>query len=362
MALGRPTAELILTFEQQEQLKGMAASRSLPAGLVMRARIILMSAEGESNLAIATRLRLSQATVGQWRRRFLRQGITGLHDELRPGRPRTISDERVARLVRKTLESKPENGTHWSIRQIATQMRVSKSTAHRIWQAFGIEPHRQKHFKLSSDPFFVEKVRDIVGLYLHPPENAVVLCVDEKSQIQALERTQPMLPMGLGYVEGVTHDYRRHGTTTLFAALDTAKGTVLTRCRKRHRHQEYLDFLRQIEKNVPLELDVHVIADNYGTHKHPRVKRWLALRPRFHVHFTPTYTSWLNQVEIWFNRITQQAIRRGTFSSVKDLVEKIDHYVQDSNRHAQPFVWTATADSIFAKVERLCERIYGTAH
>jgi transposase len=362
MALGRPKAELILTSEQQEQLNAMAASRSLAAGLVMRARIILMSAEGQSNLTIATRLRLSQATVGQWRRRFLEQGITGLHDELRPGRPRTIGDERVARLVRRTLETKPENGTHWSIRQIATETRVSKSSVHRIWQAFGIEPHRQKHFKLSSDPFFVEKVRDIVGLYLHPPENAVVLCVDEKSQIQALERTQPMLPMGLGYVEGVTHDYRRHGTTTLFAALDTAKGTVLTQCRKRHRHQEYLDFLRQIEKNVPLELDVHVIVDNYGTHKHPRVKRWLAQRPRFHVHFTPTYASWLNQVEIWFNRITQQAIRRGTFRSVRELVEKIDQYVHASNTHAQPFVWTATADSIFAKVQRLCERISGTAH
>ena len=190
----------------------------------------------------------------------------------------------------------------------------------------------------------------------------MVLCVDEKSQIQALERTQPMLPMGLGYVEGVTHDYRRHGTTTLFAALDTAKGTVLTQCRQRHRHQEYLDFLRQIEKSVPSELDVHVIVDNYGTHKHPRVKRWLATRPRFHVHFTPTYASWLNQVEIWFNRITQRAIRRGTFRSVKELVQKIDQYVHASNAHAQPFVWTATADSIFAKVQRLCERIYGTGH
>jgi transposase len=212
------------------------------------------------------------------------------------------------------------------------------------------------------DPFFVEKVRDIVGLYLNPPENAVVLCVDEKSQIQALERTQPMLPMGLGYVEGVTHDYRRHGTTTLFAALDTTKGKVLTQCRPRHRHQEYLGFLREIEKNVAETLDVHIIVDNYATHKHPRVKRWLAARPRFHVHFTPTYASWLNQVEIWFNRITQQAIRRGTFRSVKELVEKIDHYVQNSNNHAQPFVWTATADSIFAKVQRLCERISGTGH
>jgi putative transposase len=284
-------------------------------------------------------------------------GVAGLHDELRPGRPRPISDERVARLVRKTSETKPKDGTHWSIRQMAEQTRISKSTVHRIWQIFGLEPHRQRHFKLSTDPFFVEKVRDIVGLYLNPPENAVVLCVDEKSQIQALERTQPMLPIGLGYVEGVTHDYRRHGTTTLFAALDTARGTVITQCRKRHRHQEYLDFLREIDQNVPSKLDVHVVVDNYATHKHPRVKRWLAARPRFHVHFTPTYASWLNQVEIWFNRITQKAIRRGTFRSVKELIEKIDQYVQNSNRHPHPFVWTATADSIFAKVQRLCERI-----
>lgn len=268
----------------------------------------------------------------------------------------------MAQLVRKTLQTKPQAGTHWTIRQIAAESGVSKSTVHRIWQAFGLQPHRQKQCKLSSDPFFVEKVRDIVGLYLNPPENAVVLCVDEKSGIQALQRTQPMLPLGLGYVEGVTHDYRRHGTTTLFAALDTANGKVLTPCRQRHRHQEYLGFLREIEKNVPKNLQVHVIVDNYATHKHLRVKRWFAARPRFHVHFTPTYASWLNQVEIWFNRITQQAIRRGTFSSVKDLVEKIDHYVKKSNRQAQPFVWTATADSIFAKVERLCERISGTVH
>ena len=362
MAMGRPKAALVLTPEQREQLESLASSRSLAAGLVMRAKIILLSASGKTNLQIARQMGLTNATVGKWRQRFLQQDVSGLHDELRPGRPRPISDERVARLVRKTLETKPQQGTHWSIRQIAEETRVSKSTVHRIWQAFGIEPHRQKHFKLSNDPFFVEKVRDIVGLYLNPPENAVVLCVDEKSQIQALERTQPMLPMGLGYVEGVTHDYRRHGTTTLFAALDTAKGKVLAQCRPRHRHQEYLGFLREIEKNVPETLHVHIIVDNYATHKHPRVKRWLAVRPRFHVHFTPTYASWLNQVEIWFNRITQQAIRRGTFRSVKELVEKIDQYVQTSNSHAYPFLWTAMADSIFAKVQRLCERISGTAH
>lgn len=362
MALGRPKAALVLSAQQREQLESIASSRSLPAGLVARARMILMSAAGINNQEIAGQLRTTQATVGKWRRRFLERDVAGLHDELRPGRPRPLGDERVAQLIRKTLESQPKDGTHWSLRRIARQTRLSKSTVHRIWQAFGLQPHRQRHFKLSNDPFFVEKVRDIVGLYLHPPENAVVLCVDEKSQIQALERTQPMLPMGLGYVEGVTHDYRRHGTTTLFLALDTAKGTVMGRCRRRHRHQEYLDFLRQIEQNVPAQLDVHIIVDNYATHKHPRVQRWLASRPRFHVHFTPTYASWLNQVEIWFNRITQQAIRRGTFRSVKELVEKIDAFVRSSNASARPFVWTATADSIFAKLQRLCETISGTAH
>ena len=232
MAMGRPKAALVLSPEQREQLEALGSSRSLPAGLVSRARIVLLSAAGKTNLQIARQLGLANATVGKWRRRFLEQDVSGLHDELRPGRPRPISDERVAQLVRKTLDTKPKDGTHWSVRQIARQTRLSKSTVHRIWQAFGLEPHRQRRFKLSNDPFFVEKVRDIVGLYLHPPENAVVLCVDEKSQIQALERTQPMLPMGLGYVEGVTHDYRRHGTTTLFAALDTAKGQVLTQCRR----------------------------------------------------------------------------------------------------------------------------------
>ena len=362
MAMGRPKAPLVLTPAQREQLQGIVRSRSLPAGLVSRARMILLSAAGKSNQQIARQLGVTNATVGKWRRRFLEQDVTGLHDELRPGRPRTISDERVARLVRQTLETKPPDGTHWSVRQIASKSRLARSTVHRIWRAFGLEPHRQRHFKLSNDPFFVEKVRDIVGLYLHPPENAVVLCVDEKSQIQALERTQPLLPLGLGYVEGVTHDYRRHGTTTLFAALDIASGAVLSQCRRRHRHQEYLDFLRHIDNNVPPSCDVHVIVDNYATHKHPRVKRWLAQRPRFHVHFTPTYASWLNQVEIWFHRITQQAIRRGTFRSVKELVTRIDRFVHSYNVSARPFVWTATADSILAKLQRLCERISGTQH
>jgi transposase len=276
--------------------------------------------------------------VGKWRR-FLQQDVTGLQDEWRPGRPGSVADEKVARLVQKTLNSKPKNGTHWTVRLIAAETRLTKSTVHRVWQAFGLEPHRQRHFKLSSDPFFVEKVSDIVGLYLNPPENAVVLCVDEKSQIQALERTQPMLPMGLGYLEGVTHGYRRHGTTTLLAALDTAGGTVLSQCRSRHRHHEYLDFLRQIDTSVPAKLDIHIIVDNYATHKHPRVKRWLALHSRFHVHFTPTYSYWLNQVESWFSKLQRDVIDRGIFTSVADLKRKILRYIRLYQKTAKPFQW-----------------------
>src|ERR1700757_2306152 len=360
--MGRPGIRVEVSASEREQLVAMSRSRALPHSLVRRAKVVLLAADGCSNGQIAAQCAITPPAVTHWKKRFIARGLAGLHDEARAGRPRTHRDEAVAELLNKVLAQSPSAATHWSVRSAAQQTGISKSTVGRYFALFGVQPHRTKGFKLSTDPFFVEKVRDIVGLYLHPPENAVVLCVDEKSQIQALERTQPMLPIGLGYVEGVTHDYRRHGTTTLFAALDTAKGTVLTRCRQRHRHQEYLDFLRQIDNNVPPDLDVHVIVDNYATHKHPRVKRWLAARPRFHVHFTPTYASWLNQVEIWFNRITQQAIRRGTFQSVKELVAKIDQFVRSSNVHAQPFVWTATADSIFAKVQRLCERISGTVH
>jgi len=362
MPMGRPKPPLVLNPEESEQLRSVAASRTLPHGLVRRARIILLSALGMSNQAIAVRLHLNPVTVSYWRRRFLQHGLPGLHGELRPGRPRSISDERVAALIRKTLRVGPKDTTHWSCRSLAAQTRLSKSTVHRIWRAFGLQPHRQRHFQLSNDPFFVEKVRDIVGLYLNPPDQAVVLCVDEKSQIQALERTQPLLPMGLGYVEGVTHNYVRHGTTTLFAALNLATGTVISRCQRRHRHQEYLDFLREIEANVPQGLAVHLIVDNYATHKHPRVQRWLAAHPRYQVHFTPTYASWLNQVEIWFHIITQKAIRRGTFRSVKELVAKIEHFVQTYNAQASPFIWTATADSILQKIRRLCEHISGTQY
>ena len=362
MKTGRPKKVLTLTDEARKDLVVLAASRSMPHGLVRRARIILLAAEGETNEAIAAKLGLSKPTVGTWRRRYIDHGLEGLHEELKPGRPRVISDERVATVLRKTLQTKPKEGTHWAVRPLAESARISKSTVHRIWTAFGLQPHRQKGFKLSTDPFFVEKVRDIVGLYLSPPENAVILGVDEKTQIQALDRTQPMLPMGLGYVEGVTHDYVRHGTTTLFAALNIANGTVITRCRHRHRHQEFLSFLKQIEQQIPAKLDIHAIIDNYGTHKHVRVKRWLARHPRWHIHHTPTYASWLNQVEIWFNLITQKAIRRGTFTSVRELVAKIQQYSDNYNRHPRPFVWTATADSILAKIERLCQSISGTGH
>jgi putative transposase len=360
--MGRPLAPLTLSESESDELRSITRSRSMPQSLATRARIVLLSADGESNTDIAERLGLSKPTVGIWRKRYLMQRIAGLYDEPRPGGPRSIRDEQVATLLRKTLKTKPKDGTHWSCRSIAAETKLSKSTVQRVWKAFGLQPHRQKHFKISTDPFFVEKVRDIVGLYLNPPDHAVVLCVDEKSQIQALDRTAPLLPLGLGYVEGVTHDYVRHGTTTLFAALDVATGRVLTKCKRRHRHQEFLQFLRHIEASVPKKLDVHLVVDNYATHKHESVRRWIAARPRFHIHYTPTYSSWLNQVEIWFNIITQRAIRRGTFRSVRDLTRKIEVFVKHYNRKSQPFAWTATSDSIFDKLERLSKAIAGTRH
>jgi putative transposase len=362
MKTGRPKQTLRLSDDARQDLETVANSRSMPHALVQRAQIILLASEGMSNTAVAQKLRLTRPTVGIWRQRYIDHGLEGLHDELKPGRPRTISDERVATVIRKTLQNKPKGATHWAVRPMAESTRISKSTVHRIWTAFGLQPHRRESFKFSTDPFFVEKVRDIVGLYLTPPDKAVVLGMDEKSQIQALDRTQPMLPMGLGYVEGVTHDYVRHGTTTLFAALDIANGTVITQCKRRHRHQEFLAFLKHIDQQVPKDLDIHAIVDNYATHKHATIKRWLARHPRWHVHHTPTYASWLNQVEIWFNLITQQAIRRGTFTSVRELVAKMQQYIDNYNRHPRPFIWTATADSILAKIKRLCQSISGTRH
>lgn len=360
--MGRPNTAVVVSAAAGEQLRSIARSRSLPHSLVRRARIVLLSAEGISNQVIAVRCGVSVPTISHWRRCWRERGIAGLHGELRPGRPRSYDDEQVAALMRKVLQSRPPNATHWSVRSVATHTGVSKSTVARYFALFGLQPHRTKSFKLSTDPFFVEKMRDVVGLYLNPPDQALVLCVDEKSQIQALERTQPVLPLGLGYVEGITHDYYRHGTTTLFAALNVLDGAVIAQCKPRHRHQEFLAFLSRLDHSVPADLAVHLVADNYATHKHPRVRAWFARHPRFHIHFTPTYASWLNQVERWFALITQQAIRRGSFRSVRDLIRNIDRYVAGYNTHKRPFAWTATADSILAKLQRLCKVINGTVH
>ena len=360
---GRPRIkQVVLTDEDREQLESYASSRSIPNGLARRFRIVLLAADGIPDSEISIRIELSRQTVGKWLSRFLSKGLEGLHDEVRPGRPRSIPDEKVAEIVQKTVNSKPEGATHWDSRTMAKNAGISYRSVCRIWNTFGLKPHRQKTFKLSTDPFFVEKVHDISGLYLNPPVNAFVLCVDEKSQCQALERSQPTLPMGFGYAEGYTHDYVRHGTTTLFAALNPATGEILSECRHKHRHQEFLHFLRHIDANTPPELDVHLIMDNYATHKHAKVRAWFARRPRFHVHYTPTYSSWLNQVETWFSIISRKAIRRGSFKSTKQLVSKIDEFVQNYNASSKPFLWTATAESILEKVHRICKLINVTEH
>jgi len=362
MKTGRAAKELVVSAEDRVQLESIARSQSLPAELVRRAQMVLRMADGESNSAVARRFRVSRPTVTMWRTRYRERGVAGLHNELKPGRPRTTDEERIAGLINTALKSRPKAKTHWSRRSLAKATGLSTTTVHRYLTLFGVQPHRSRSFKLSTDPFFIEKVRDIVGLYLNPPEHALVLCVAEKSQVQALQRTQPVLPMGLGYVEGITHDYVRHGTTTLFAALNIANGTILAQCKQRHRHQEFLSFLRHIEANVPDRLEVHLICDNYATHKHSRVRAWLARRARFHVHFTPTYSSWLNQVERWFALITNHSIRRGSFESVTELKRQINAYVDHHNQHPQPFMWTATAESILAKLERLCKVLNGTQY
>src|SRR5271163_3872620 len=313
MRTGRPKKPLLLSQEERERLESLAHRARSQALLARRARVVLACAEGLENKAVARKLRCSLGMVGKWRGRYLKGGLEALYDEPRPGAPRSVSDAQVEQVVIQTLESTPRGETHWSTRGLAEATGLSRMTISRIWHAFGLQPHRTDTFKLSPDPQLIDKVRDIVGLYMNPPDHALVLCVDEKSQIQALDRTQPLLPMGLGYIEGVTHDYVRHGTTTLFAALDIATGAVFTECKPRHRHQEFLGFLRRLDECIPAELDVHLIVDNYATHKHPKVRTWLAQRPRYQIHYTPTYSSWLNQVERWFALITQRAIRRGSF-------------------------------------------------
>jgi len=360
--MARVAPVIRLEKEVREQIESYVRSRAMPSGLSMRFRMILLAADGLDNKEISEEVGLSRACVGKWRKRYAEKGLQGLHDELRPGRPRSFLDEKVSELIHKTLKSRPEGMTHWSTRTMAEEVGVSHMTVCRVWQTFGLKPHRSDTFKLSTDAFFVEKVRDITGLYLSPPENALVLCVDEKSQCQALERSQPTLPLGFGYAEGYTHDYLRHGTLTLFAALDVATGGVLAQTKQRHRHQEFLQFLRHVDVNTPPELDVHLIVDNYSTHKHEKVRTWLSRRPRYHLHFTPTYSSWLNQVETWFGIITRKAIRRGSFRSTKELAQKIDLFVKNYNRSSKPFAWTATAESIFEKINDLCNRIYVTQH
>lgn len=358
----RADAAITLQREQRLELERVARSRRTPQAVAQRVRIVLMTADGMAPSVIGEQLGVSQPTIRKWRARYTEDGLAGLRNEPRPGRPRTLDDQRVADLLNQALQTRPSKQTHWSVRSFAAEANISKDMAHRLFRAAGIAPHRPRSFKLSNDPAFVEKVRDITGLYLNPPDHALVLCVDEKSQIQALERTQPVLPMGLGYVEGITHDYVRHGTTTLFAALDVANGQVISRVRAQHRHQEFLDFLRQIDKQTPPELDLHLIVDNYVTHKHAKVKAWLLRHPRVHMHFTPTYSSWLNQVERWFALITERAIRRNSFTSVRELKQQIELFVQRYNADASPFQWVATADSILQKIERIAKRISATGH
>jgi len=306
---------------------------------------------------IAERCAVSAPTVSLWRQRYRTQGMAGLHDELRPGRPRTHGDEQVAALINRVLHTKPKGATHWSVRLVAEETGISKSTVGRYFKLFGLQPHRSKSFKLSTDPFFVEKVRDIVGLYLNPPDHALVLCVDEKSQVQALERTQPILPLGLGYVEGSLTTTSATAPPCSLRPLTSWMAACLRSAKPRHRHQEFLAFLQHLDRNIPADLDVHLVVDNYATHKHAKIKAWLARHPRYHLHFTPTYASWLNQVERWFALITQRAIRRGSFRNVRELINQIDEFVTHYNSNSLPFIWTATADSILDKITPICSII-----
>jgi transposase len=356
MRTGRPKQPLNLTEEEPNQLQSLAHRARSQSLLARRARVVLACGEGLDNKTVARKVRVSLGMVGKWRSRFLKTRMEGLYDEPRPGAPRKVSDAEVEQVVIQTLESTPRGQTHWSTRGLAKATGLSRMTISRIWQAFGLQPHRSETFKLSPDPLLIEKVRDIVGLYMNPPDHALVLCIDEKSQIQALDRTQPLLPLQPGQAERRTHDYKRHGTTSLFAALDLKTNRVIGQLHRRHRSLEFRQFLDEIEAQVPAELDVHMIMDNYGTHKTPLIRKWFAKRPRFQVHFTPTYGSWINLVERWFAELTNKRIRRGVFRSLKELEAAIREYIDVNNEDPKPFVWTKTADQILASIARYAQR------
>lgn len=362
MSIGRPLPPLHLSKEERETLERWARRRKTSQALALRARLILASAAGKKNGEVGAALHVTRPTVGKWRARFIEGRLDGLLDEPRPGAPRKITDADVEAVITKTLESRPKDATHWSTRSMAKSCGLTQSAVSRIWRAFALQPHRAETFKLSKDPLFIEKVRDIVGLYLDPPDRALVLCVDEKSQIQALDRSQPILPMRPGQIERRTHDYTRYGTTSLFAALDVKTGEVMGECHRRHRAIEFRKFLDTLDVAIPGDLDVHMILDNYGTHKTPLIQRWLAKRPRYHLHFTPTGASWINLVERWFAALTEKQLRRGVHRSTRELELAIERYLEITNRHPKPFKWTKTADQILASVARFCKRINASGH
>jgi transposase len=360
--IGRPKAELILTAEEREQLVRWSRRAKSSQALALRSKIVLACAEGVDNKAVAAQLRCNQVTVGKWRTRFVEHRLDGLTDEQRTGRPATITVDQVEDVIVATLESTPPNATHWTRSKMAERTGLSKTTIGDIWKTFDLKPHRVDHFKLSNDPLFIDKLYDIVGLYINPPEAAVVLCVDERSQVQALQRSQPALPMMPGMPERRTHDYVRHGTTTLFAAFNTADGTVITSLHRRHRAIEFKKFLTKINAQVPEDLQVHLICDNYGTHKHPIIKSWLADHPRVNLHFTPTYSSWLNLVERFFGYVTADLLQRSDHRSVRALENDIRKWVKAWNADPKPFVWAKTAEQILGSLGRLIQRTSNPGH
>jgi len=362
MGPGRKPIEVTLQDADRATLLAWTRRPKTAQALALRARIVLRAADGLNSTAIARELGLHLATALKWRKRFVERGVDGLLDEPRPGQPRKIGDAQVEQLITRTLESKPADATHWSTRSMARATGLNQTAVSRIWRAFALQPHRSEGFKLSRDPLFIDKVRDIVGLYMNPPDRALVLCVDEKSQIQALERTAPLLPLRIGQAERRAHDYMRHGTTSLFAALNTHTGNVLGKTYRRHRSQEFRQFLDLIEQNVPADLDVHLILDNYATHKTAPIQRWLLKRPRFHMHFTPTSASWLNLVERWFAALTDKQIRRGSFRSTRELEQAIGAFLALHNAQPRPFVWTKTADQILNSIARFCQRTNDSGH